>query len=201
VKIKNKNRKEEIIMKKFTKTLAFLAALCLLVSMFAITAMAAGSKSQNTELTIKKNGAEVGYTLGAVDGSIPPLTAELAAKLIGNGTTADQVKIMWQQDVTLEAGVTPPVDVTANVDLSAGQEGYVFHYENGAWKLMGSTNTAITFNSLSPVGVAVKTTSSSEAVANTNDSNALFAIACGAVVIVGIVGTAVTVSLKKKNEA
>jgi len=188
-------------MKKFTKTLAFLAALCLLVSMFAITAMAAGSKSQNTELTIKKDGAEVGYTLSQVDGSIPPLTAELAAKLIGNGTTADQVKIMWQQEVTLEAGASAPVEVTANVDLSAGQEGYVFHYENGAWKLMGSTNTAITFNSLSPVGVAVKTTSSSEAVANTNDSNALFAIACGAVVIVGIVGTAVTVSLKKKNEA
>lgn len=187
-------------MKKFTKTLAFLAALCLLVSMFAITAMAAGSKSQNTELTIKKDGAEVGYTLSQVDGSIPPLTAELAAKLIGNGTTADQVKIMWQQEVTLEAGASAPVEVTANVDLSAGQEGYVFHYE-GDWKLMGSTNTAITFNSLSPVGVAVKTTSSSEAVANTNDNNTLVAIICGAVVVVGLVGTVVTVSLKKKNEA
>ena len=192
---------EEITMKKVTKALAFLAALCLLVSVFAITAVAAGSKSEASELTITKDGQPVDYS---TDSNVPvKLDAKTAAALLngaGISCTENQLSVIWQQNVTTAAEM--PVQVTVNLDLKAGQDGYVFHYENGAWVYMGKANTPITFNSLSPIGVVVKSdTPASESVANTNDNNLVVAIVCGAVVVIGLIGTVVTISLKKKNEA
>lgn len=188
-------------MKKVIKAIAFLAALCLLVSVFAITAFAAGSKSEASELTITKDGQPVDYS---TDSNVPvKLDEKTAASLLnaaGIACTEQQLSVIWQQNVTTAAEM--PVQVTVNVDLKAGQDGFVFHYENGAWVYMGKANTPITFNSLSPIGVVVKTDAPvGEKVANTNDNNAVIAIISAAVVVVGLVGTAVTISLKKKNEA
>ena len=179
-------------MKKSIKLVAFIAALAMLATLATCVAFAAGSKTTATEVTITKDGQEVDCTIAAVDSSIPPLTAEIASKALN--IPADQLKVTWQQDVSTTAAM--PVKVQVNLE---GTTGYVFHYENGAWVYKGSTGTPIDFDNLSPVGVVVKTDAGTPGTTPaTGDNNLYFAIACGAVALVGVVGTCVTVALKKK---
>lgn len=178
-------------MKKSIKIVAFIAALAMLATLATCVAFAAGSKTTATEVTITKDGQEVDCTIGDIADGIPPLTADIASKALN--IPASQLKVVWQRDVSTTAAM--PVEVTVNYDTA----GYVFHYENGAWVYKGATGTAIPFDNLSPVGVVVKTDAGTPGTTPaTGDNNLYLAIACGAVALVGVVGTCVTVALKKK---
>lgn len=178
-------------MKKSIKLVAFIAALAMLATLATCVAFAAGSKTSATEVTVTKDGQVQDSTIGAIPDGIPPLTAEIASKALG--IPAEQLKVVWQQDVTTTAEA--PYTVKVNLE---GTSGYVFHWENGAWAYKGSTGTDINMT-LSPVGVVVKTDAGTPGTTPaTGDNNLYLAIACGAVALVGVVGTCVTVALKKK---
>ena len=182
-------------MKRMLKFTTLFTVLALLVSLIAGGALAAGSKSDVVEVTAVADGSDV--ELSFADASVE-LTAEKAASLV-EGAKTEEMKVIWQQDIT---SAVLPADLTFKVDLEADQEGYVYHYEGSDWVLMGKVNASITFSDLSPVGVAVRTVSSSapaedgeEKSPETGDNGLILALACIAVVMGGAVAC---VSLKKK---
>ena len=176
-------------MKKTVRTISLVAAVAILATLCATAAFAAGSKTDIVEVVPTDSSKAV--TIG--DASVT-LDAETAAKLLNDGTKAEQMKVIWCKDVT---GPTPN-ELTFKTDLASNQKGYVYHYVNGAWTLIGSVNTPITVSDYSPFGVAIKTTDS-EGVANTGDNNMTIALVCGGIAAVAAVGVAATVSLKKKK--
>ena len=173
-------------MKKTVKLISLVAAVAMIATLFVCTAYAAGSKTDVVEVSGEKP-----VTVG--DASVL-LDAETAAKLLNDGTTAAQMKVIWNGDVTGET----PNTLTFKTDLASNQKGYAYHYVDGAWTLIGEVNTPITVSDYSPFGVAIKTTDS-EGVANTGDNNMTIALVCGGIAAVAAVGVAATVSLKKKK--
>ncbi len=180
-------------MKKMLKVMTIFTVLTLLLTMVTGTVFAAGSKSDVVEVEAKADGADV--ELSYADASVE-LTAKIAASKI-DGAKEEEMDVIWQKDITSK---TLPVDLTFKVSLDKGQEGYVYHYTGGDWKLVGKVNASITFSSLSPVGVAVRTVSSDSSGGDTSpktgDSGLLLSLASFAIVMGGAVAG---ISFRKKD--
>ena len=189
-------KEEPIIMKRMLRVTTFVFALTLLVTMIAGTALAAGSKSEVVEVTASANGAAVELSYCDDNTSWPPLTKEIAASKI-DGAKPEEMEVIWARCIT---SPTLPVDLTFKTEVGKNQTAYVYHYDGSQWNLMGKANTAITFTSLSPVGIAIRTVSDSSQGGEgkspaTGDDGLLVTLACIAV----LMGTAVAcISLRKK---
>ena len=161
-------------MKKMLKVMTIFTVLTLLLTMVTGTVFAAGSKSDVVEVEAKADGA---------------------SKI--DGAKEEEMDVIWQKDITSK---TLPVDLTFKVSLDKGQEGYVYHYTDGDWQLVGKVNASITFSSLSPVGVAVRTVSSDSSGGDTSpktgDSGLLLSLASFAIVMGGAVAG---ISFRKKD--
>ena len=180
---------------KMLKYVSLFAVVCILMACVAGTAFASGSKTDAVEITPSD-----GLTITGQQEGDPVLTMEIAARLaeekVENGKSVSQ----WN----VSADATPKT-LTFKVDLAANQRGYVYHYENGEWKLMGKVNTEITFNSLSPVGVAIFETAGGNGGGNggngggspaTGENNLFVSLAIAAIAMGGAV---VFFSSKKKD--
>lgn len=116
---------------------------------------AAGSMQGVVEITgsTDSTGADNAYTV--TETTVPMLTAEIAASVIGN-VQASELRVIWQRDISAE---TTPATLSFNVGGTDGQTVYVFHWNGSAWELVtsgaGPAVTA-TFSSLSPVGIVAK---------------------------------------------
>ena len=130
---------------KMLKYASLFAVVCILMACIAGTAFAAGSKSDPVEITPTD-----GLTITEKQEGDPVLTMEIAARLAGE--KVENGKQLYQWNVHAEK---LPVTLTFNTELGKNQRGYVYHWNGSAWEKMGNVNTGITFNSLSPVGVAV----------------------------------------------
>ena len=182
-------------MKRMLRVTTFVFALTLLVTMIAGTALAAGSKSDVVEVTATANGAAVELSYCDDNTSWPQLTKEIAASKI-DGAKPEEMEILWQRCIT---SPVLPVDLTFKTEIGKNQSAHVYHYDGTQWVRMGDGNSTITFTSLSPVGVAVRTVSDSGKSGGkspaTGDNGLLVTLACIAV----LMGTAVAcITLRKK---
>lgn len=130
---------------KLLKFASLFAVVCILMACVAGTAFAAGSKTDPVEITPGD-----GLTITDKQDDDPILTKEKASELAKEDVK--DCKVVYQWNVHSE---TLPVDLTFNTELASNQRGYVYHWTGSEWVLMGKVNTAITFEDLSPVGVAI----------------------------------------------
>ena len=134
-------------MRPMKKLLAVVVAVVMVLAM-GVTAFAAGSPDGKN---VQISGDVAGYAESSVK-----LDAPTAAGIIGNGTTAAQVAVVYNGDITT---TKTPATLSFTVNNSAApQKLYVFHYVNGAWKIEGSGDpktVTITVDSASPFAVVV----------------------------------------------
>ncbi len=194
-------------MKKVLKLITVFAVACMLVIGLATTAYAEPSKSDAIEIT-SEDGFEYTDTFEIYDGmDIPRLTAAYAATVI-SGAKESELEVVWQGEIYADA----PITMTFTPTGASDKEVYVFHYDVGKIDAMegwgsplsgsGSKGSAtVTFDSLSPVGVVVRTTSGSpsdETSPKTGEMNVLFYAACAAIVV-GSIATGVVIRKKSVN--
>ena len=180
---------------KLLKYVSIFAVVCILMTCLFGTALAAGSKTGPVEVTPTD-----GLTITEKQDGDPILTAKIAASKV-DGCKESEIVDVYQWNMTAEK---LPVELTFKVDLKENQKGYVYHWNGSDWDLMGEVNTAITFNSLSPVGVAIRQLESStpapvddggkETSPATGSNGLLLSLACAALVM----GGAAIVAAKKK---
>ena len=137
------------------KVLISILVVVLAVTLFGATALAAGSASDDVEITnaVDGSGNAVEYT--EAETSVPWLTEEIAAPIIGSVTPAD-IQVLWQRDITAE---TLPVTLTFTVNNFDGKTGWVFHWNGSAWEIISSGTCPTltgTFSDLSPVAIVVQ---------------------------------------------
>lgn len=131
---------------KMLKLVSLFAVVCILMVCVAGTAFAAGSKSDWVEITSPDE-----LTVEPKQDGDPLLTREIAARKIGCPVLE---VVLWGQWNAHAPKL--PISLTFKTTLKANQKGYVFHWNGNDWDLMGQVNTSIVFNSLSPVGVAIR---------------------------------------------
>lgn len=130
---------------KMLKYVSLFAVVCILMACVAGTAFASGSKTDAVEITPSD-----GLTITEKAEGDPVLTMEIAARLANE--KVENGKIVYQWNVTAD---TTPKTLNFKTTLGENQRGYVYHWNGSEWELMGKVNAEITFNSLSPVGVAI----------------------------------------------
>lgn len=118
----------------------------------------ASSKSDVVEIikSVDEDGNDDAYTINEIASGIPLLTEVIAARIINDGVTPEELAVLWQKDIT---AAKLPVTLTFEASgVKDDQSVYVFHWkaEINDWELIdqgkGSTVTA-TFTDLSPVGI------------------------------------------------
>ena len=181
---------------KLLKYLSIFAVVCILMTCVVGTAMAAGSKTVDVEITPSE-----GLEITPMEKGDPELTKQIAASKVDGCKVEEIVDKPVQWNMTAEK---TPVTVTIKVDLKENQKGYVYHWNGSDWQLMGEVNTPITFNSLSPVGYAIRQLGTTpapggdggkETSPETGSNGLLLSLACAAVLMGGAVAY---VSTKKK---
>ena len=177
--------------------LALTIAVCLSVSVFA-----APSKSDVVELTIAvdENGEEVAYTVEET--TIPLLSTVIAADECneeGVETTAADLTVLWQKDITAEK---LPVTLTFHVDGTDGIPLYVFHWNGSEWELITvgeGPDVEATFTSLSPVAVVADTTRPATDIESPKTGVAGSGTAVAAALCAGAACAVLVYAVRKKN--
>ena len=189
-------------MKKVLKISTVLVLACALILGLSTKVSAAGSMTDLVEIT-----SDAEFTVNPVDETkATPLTEVLAAKELTakNVKTLekDDLKVLWQKDVTAEPGTKFSFKVTGY----DGQPVYAFHWnaETKNWDYVDKGTAAsfdITFPDLSPIGLVVELPESGEDTPKTGDNGNITLWA--AVLVVAAAGAAGTIlySKKRKNEA
>ena len=142
------------------KIVCSVLACIIAVSLFGMTAFAAGSTTETTEITkaVDQNGAEIDVTVYEASDKVYPTDDELAA-LLGGGTAT----VLWFKDLVVAEGTAFPVTLSLHVEGTDGQTLYVLHLPEDSyeWEIVASgegPSIDATFNSLSPVCVVAKNT-------------------------------------------
>ena len=136
---------------KMLKFVSLFAVVCILMACVAGTVFAAGSKTDPIEITPRE-----GLTITEKQPNDPELTKEMAAALASE--QVGECVAIYQWNITAAEGRT----LKFSYKLANNQHGYVYHFVDGAWKLVGKVNEDITFDSFSPVGVAIFETKGSD---------------------------------------
>ena len=103
---------------------------------------------------VDEDGKEDALTVGEIASDVPLLTEQIAAEVINDGVTPEELAVLWQKDIT--AAKLPATLTFEAAGVKDDQSLYVFHFNGEAWELIetgkGAKVTA-TFDSLSPVGL------------------------------------------------
>ena len=169
----------------------------------AVPAFAQGSITDVVEIVrvYDENEAEVSYEVSDIAPEIPVLTEEKAASLI-DGATADELSVLWQKDVKVEAAPATIEFSVAGIDDDT--EVYVFHYVDEEWKLEASgkgKSINAKFDSFSPIAVAVKNASAIQKTdSNPETGDKQNALLWGGLMLIAICGAAGTIYYAKRRE-
>lgn len=133
------------------KIFTSIVAVATVVVLACSSAFAAGSATGVTEV----RGPE-GSTISNT--TIPLIAPEIAAEFVGETDTSNW-EVVWQKDLSAP---TLPATFTFNVNMEEGSMCFVYHYETStsSWELVRFTSSStfdVTFRSLSPVAIVVKT--------------------------------------------
>ena len=172
---------------KMLKFVSLFAVVCILMACVAGTAFAAGSKTDPIEITPRD-----GLTITEKQATDPELTKQIAADLAKE--KVEECGPIYQWNISATEGKT----LTFSYKLASNQRGYVYHYVDGAWKMVGKLNETITFSNFSPVGVAIfetKSTTPSGGSPKTGENGLLMSLAIAAIAM----GGAVVFFSKKKD--
>ena len=166
------------------KIITVFLAVLLLTAVLGTVAMAGLSKSDIVEITgaVDENGDPVEITVTdfldstgkvaagvAYTGTGVRLTEKIAADVltanVQEGNLPEEVEeifeeeltVLWQKDITVSK---LPVTLTLHADGTDGIMLYVFHYNGDGWEYITcgeGPDVEVTFDSLSPVGIVVRT--------------------------------------------
>lgn len=171
---------------KMLKLVSLFAVVCILMACVAGTVFAAGSKTDPIEITPRD-----GLTITEKQPDDPELTKQIASDRASE--KVEECVAVYQWNISAEEGKT----LKFSYKLANNQRGYVYHYVDGDWKMVGKVNEDITFDSFSPVGVAIfesKGSSDGPTSPNTGANGLLTSLAIAAI---AMGGAAVFFSKKK----
>ena len=145
-----------------------------------------------------KDGKEISFTKKDLD-KAAQLDKKTAVELTPDVRAEDEIDILWQKDVTVPEGTAFPVTLNFEVeDVESGQQLYVYHFEDGAWKLVGTGKNgkvSAKVESCSPFAVASRNAKASP---QTGDSSVMIWAAVAAAAVIG--AAAAVISRKRKEE-
>lgn len=130
---------------KMLKYVSLFAVVCILMACVVGNAFAADSKTNPIEIVKSEE-----VTVEAQQENDVVLTKEEASRLADEKVSNFKALYQWNISAT-----NLPQTLKFLVTLGANQRGFVYHYEESGWKLMGKVNEDIVFNKLSPVAVAI----------------------------------------------
>ena len=172
---------------KMLKFVSLFAVVCILMACVAGTVFAAGSKTDPIEIIPRD-----GLTIKEKQPDDPELTKPIAADRAKD--KVEECVAVYQWNISADEGKT----LMFSYKLASNQRGYVYHYVDGDWKMVGKVNENIVFNSFSPVGVAIfetKGTTPSGGSPKTGENGLLMSLAIAAIAM----GGAVVFFSKKKD--
>ena len=164
---------------KMLKFVSLFAVVCILMACVAGTVFAAGSKTDPIEITPRD-----GLTITEKQTNDPELTKPIAAELAKE--KVEECVAIYQWNISAAEGKT----LKFSYKLASNQRGYVYHYVDGAWKLVGKVNEDITFDNFSPVAVAIfetKSTNPGGVSPQTGENGLLMSLAIAAIAMGGAV--------------
>lgn len=172
---------------KMLKFVSLFAVVCILMACVAGTVFAAGSKTDPIEIIPRD-----GLTIKEKQPDDPELTKPIAADRAKD--KVEECVAVYQWNISADEGKT----LMFSYKLASNQRGYVYHYVDGDWKMVGKVNENIVFNSFSPVGVAIfetKSTNPGGVSPQTGENGLLISLAIAAIAV----GGAVVFFSKKKD--
>ena len=173
---------------KMLKFVSLFAVVCILMACVAGTVFAAGSKTDPIEIIPRD-----GLTIKEKQPDDPELTKPIAADRAKD--KVEECVAVYQWNIFAEGSKT----LKFSYKLASNQRGYVYHYVDGDWKMVGKVNEDITFDSFSPVGVAIFETKSTNpgggGSPQTGENGLLMSLAIAAIAM----GGAVVFFSKKKD--
>ena len=148
-----------------------------------------------------KNGEAVSYKKDEL-AKTALLTKKIAVEKNPYVGAESEIEILWQKDVTVPGGTVLPVTLDFEVSgVKAEQELYVYHYEDGDWKLVGTGKdgkVSTSLESFSPITVVAKNLVKAPAntqAPKTGDTGAVVLWAC-----LTVCSAAAVLVLAKKRE-
>ena len=187
---------------RVAKTLGLVAALAACVGM---TVFAAPSPSASTPVT---GASAVDASGNTVEVSMTEVPADVAASIQSEETLRvvlgddfnENIVVADVMEVSVPEGTAFPIDITFEVPgVTSSTTAYVLHYVDGAWQTepttVGEGTVTGTFESLSPVAIALdKTTLSSGAGATSPKTSAS---TVSVVAVIGLAAAAAAFGMKK----
>ena len=145
-----------------------------------------------------KDGKEVNFTKKELD-KAAQLDKKTAVEKNPNVRAEDEIDILWQKDVKVAAGTEFPATLNFEVsDVESGQQLYVYHFEDGEWKLVGTGlngKVSAKVESMSPFAVAAKNAKASP---QTGDSSV--AVWAALAVCAAAIGAAAFITGRKRRD-
>lgn len=189
------------------KKLLRIAVVLGLVMCLGVTALADGSaQGVKVEGAVTADGQTLTVEEKATETA--PTVTDAASAVVASGhagVKAEDLTVVWAMDLHAEIPAGGSVTITFDVpNVSANQNVYVLHFENGAWVKVGEGKGSVvkaTFTSLSPVAIVVEKPASAPAPSGptsptTGEETALLVVAA---VVALLAGTVAVVTLKKKE--
>ena len=150
------------------------------------------------DIVTDKDGKEVSFTKKELD-KAAQLDKKTAVEKNPNVRAEDEIDILWQKDVTVPEGTAFPVTLNFEVsDVESGQQLYVYHFEDGEWKLVGTGlngKVSAKVESMSPFAVAAKNAKASP---QTGDSSV--AVWAALAVCAAAIGAAAFITGRKRRD-
>ncbi len=150
------------------------------------------------DIVTDKDGKEVSFTKKELD-KAAQLDKKTAVEKNPNVRAEDEIDILWQKDVTVPEGTAFPVTLNFEVsDVESGQQLYVYHFEDGEWKLVGTGlngKVSAKVESMSPFAVAAKNAKASP---QTGDSSV--AMWAALAVCAAAIGAAAFITGRKRRD-
>lgn len=187
---------------RVAKTLGLVAALAACVGM---TVFAAPSPSASTPVT---GASAVDASGNTVEVSMTEVPADVAASIQSEETLRvvlgddfnENIVVADVMEVSVPEGTAFPIDITFEVPgVTSSTTAYVLHYVDGAWQTepttVGEGTVTGTFESLSPVAIALDKTTLSSGAGVTSPKTSASTVSV--VAVIGLAAAAAAFGMKK----